>query len=115
MPSSNPILVLTRQAAADMTGARAVTFANGYPASNGARVMGVIFSTGVASGDFFPVVVAGTVPVESGAAIPDGSEVIADTQGRAIPATGTAGEQVFADALMPAAQSGQYVNVLLRR
>lgn len=76
------ILTLGLTAAGAVTKYRAVTAAGAHAAAD---LYGVAASDAAAAGDYVPVHVVGTAPLEAGAAIPAGTKyVIADAQGRAI-------------------------------
>ena len=69
-------------AAAAVTQYRCVTAVGAHAATN---LYGVAAAAAVNVGDYVPVHVLGTAPIEAGAAIPVGTiYVIADAQGRAI-------------------------------
>lgn len=114
MPASNPGLILTRIAAGEVHSNRAVTYGGTTPNTSGIKVLGVS-AFDVKAGEPFGVIVTGTAPIEAGAAVAVGDDIITDAQGRAIPATGAAGERPFADALTAAPGAGKLIEVLLKR
>jgi len=134
-----PLLELSLTASGAVTGLRCVGFSGAQAGTQGQKVAGVA-RYDAASGEVFPIIASGTAVVEAGAAITVGQSLIADSQGRAIPATGSlalaAGaiavtssaangaailsgadlpEYVFGDALEAADGSGRKIEVLLRR
>ena len=138
MPTQSiTLLSLTATASGAVTERRAVKFSGAQADTQGEKVLGVAHQ-GAADGKDFAVDVRGTAVIEAGAAIAVGESLIVDTQGRAIPATGSlaivAGatavtssaangqilegadlpEHVFADALQAAAAAGDLIEVLLR-
>lgn len=114
MPTSNPGLTLTRIAAGEVHANRAVTFGGTIPSASGVKVLGVsVFDAKI--GEPFGVIVSDTAVIEAGAAVAEGDDIITDTQGRAIPATGAVGERPFADALAAASGAGKLIEVLLKR
>jgi len=138
MSQSISTLALTLAAAGAITAERCVGFDGLQATVQGQKIQGVARFAGVA-GDQITLDVAGTVVVESGAAIAVGEALIVDATGRAMPATGalavaagatavtssaangailTGGdgpEFVFADALEAATAAGELIEVLLRR
>lgn len=114
MPAANPDLILTRIAAGTIQANRAVTFGNVVPNAAGAKVLGVS-AFDAAMGEPVAVVATGTAMILTGAAVTEGDDIITDNQGRAIPATGAAGERVFADALTGATGAGKLIEVILKR
>lgn len=114
MAASNPGLTLTRIAAGEIHANRAVTFGGTIPNASGAKVLGVSVFDAV-TGEPFGVIVSDTAIIEAGAAVAEGDDIITDAQGRAIPATGAAGERPFADALTAATGAGKLIEVLLKR
>ncbi len=114
MPASNPGLTLTRIAAGEVHANRAVTFGGTTPNASGAKVLGVSVFDAV-PGEPFGVIVSGTAIIEAGGAVAVGDDIIADAQGRAIPASGAAGERPFADALTAASGAGKLIEVILKR
>lgn len=115
MPASNPDLILTRIAAGEIQGNRAVTFADTIPAAAGAKVLGVAaFDCHAGQPYAVHVTGTGTAIIVAGAAVPLGADVVTDPQGRAVPATGADGERPFGDALTAAAGAGTLIEVLLK-
>ncbi|MBF0627866.1 MAG: DUF2190 family protein [Magnetococcales bacterium] len=132
------ILTLTVMASATIPACRAVGFDGAVIATTGGKPMGIAM-TAATTGSALAVVTHGTAVVETGAAIALGAPLIADTQGRAIPATsllqvaagatpvtssaangtilagGDSPEFVFGDALQPASGAGEFIEILLRR
>lgn len=113
MPPSNPELILTRTAVGNISANRAVTHADTTPDTAGVKVLGVAASDAVI-GEPYGVTVTGTAIIEAGAAVSVGDDIITDNQGRAIPATGTAGERPFGDALTGATAAGKLFEILLK-
>lgn len=131
------LLDLSLVASGAVSEARAVGFGGAQVASQGVKVLGVA-NQAAASGAGFTVRARGTAVIETGAAITLGASLIADAEGRAIPATGTLGlaagavavtssaangailtggnlpEFVFADALQAASGAGEFIEVLMR-
>lgn len=125
-------LDLSFQAAGAVMARRAVGYNGAQASQQGQRVLG-ISPRPAADKTYSDATVSGTAIVEAGEAFPIGSELIVDTQGRAIlkrnrPVGGlwsgwqsTADfinpemEHVFANALEAAAAQGEFVEVLLRR
>lgn len=110
------ILNLTMAASGTVVEYRAAGFDGAQATTQGQKVMGAVM-TAAGDGEYFGVVIIGTAVIESGAAVNEGDSLISDAQGRAIPATGGAGEFIFADAIQgqEATASGQLIEVLLRR
>lgn len=108
------ILTLTLVASGTVVEHRAVGFDAVQANIQGQKVMGTAM-TAAASGATYGVVTHGTAIIETGAAVTVGDSLIADSQGRAIPATGVLPEFVFADALQSASGTGEMIEVLLRR
>jgi hypothetical protein len=106
------VLSLSVIATAALTKYRAVTAAGAHAAAD---IYGVTKTDG-AIGDCVAVDVIGTTTIEAGAAIPaDTKYVIADAQGRAIPATGTPTPGTSLGKLVPgqsAGAAGDLVEVL---
>ena len=137
-PIAHTTLALTRKAAGAIAACRLVGFDNQQASVQGQKVMGPAH-TDAALNEDFTVNVSGTAVVEIGAPVSDGDPLIVDATGRAIAATGAlavaAGgvavtssaangailvgadgpEFVFADALQDGAQTGDLIEVLLRR
>lgn len=113
MSASNPVLILSREAADNIHPRRLVTHGNAHPTTSGERVLGAS-QTSAGPSSVFAVVVLGTALVEAGAPITNGDLLIADNHGRAIPATGSEHEFVFGEALSPASTEGKFLEVLLR-
>lgn len=131
-------LALTAKATGAIAQYRAVGFSGAQATVQGQKIMGVARHA-AELGEQLTLDVAGTVIVESGAAIAIGDALIVDVQGRAIPATSLAvragatamtstaangagvlqgsetPERAFADALEVATAAGQFIEVLLRR
>lgn len=132
------LLALTVQAVGAISAHRAVGFDGAQATVQGQKIMGVSRVTDV-DGAALPVDVAGSVTIESGAAISVGDSLIVDSAGRAIPVTGALGvaagatavtsaaangailtgadlpEFVLGDALEAASAAGEFIEVLLRR
>ncbi|WP_130471743.1 DUF2190 family protein [Candidatus Magnetaquicoccus inordinatus] len=132
------ILTLTVIASGAVTEHRAIAFNGSQATQAGQKVMGSSVSR-AATGEPLAVVTCGTAIIEAGAAITVGQSLICDSQGRAVPTTGslTVGsgavavsssaangaillggdlpEFVFADALQAASAAGELIEVLLRR
>jgi hypothetical protein len=135
---SMSILTLTMIANGAVTENRLVGFNGAQATVAGQKVMGSSM-TKAANGEALGVVTHGTAIVETGVAITVGAALVCDSQGRAVPASGTLGvlsgavavtssaangailqgsdlpEFVFADALQAASGSGELIEVLLRR
>lgn len=107
-------LSLTFQASSEVKRRRAIGFNGAQASVAGQKVMG-ISPRDTSLGNISDVTVIGTEVIETGGAFATGSSLIADAQGRAIVATGGAGEYVFSDALESAGAAGEFVEVLLRR
>lgn len=139
MSQAVSLMSLSWRAPAVVASFRCIGFNGGQISTQGAKVAGVA-DYGAATGEQFAATCVGTAIVEAGAAFAAGDSLIADAQGRAIPATGplavgagatavtsTAAngasvlqgadlpEFVFADALEAATAPGQFVEVLFRR
>lgn len=139
MTATTPIFTDSLLAAGTVMAYRCVTHAGAQATVQGEKVYGVA-NANMADGKAVPVVVVGTVRIESGAAVAVGDSLICDSQGRAIPATGalqvaagatpvTSGaangaavltganlpEYVFADARTSAAGAGTIIVAALRR
>ncbi|MBF0189782.1 MAG: DUF2190 family protein [Magnetococcales bacterium] len=132
------VLTLTVMTSGAVSACRAVDFNGAMIAVQGGKPMGVAM-TSATQNSALAVVTHGTAVAESGAAITLGAPLIADAQGRVIPATSTlrlaAGatavtssaangpileggdppEFVLGDALQPASGSGEFIEILLRR
>ncbi|MBF0341926.1 MAG: DUF2190 family protein [Magnetococcales bacterium] len=132
------VLTLTVVASGTIAAGHAVGFNGATVTTQGGKPMGIAM-TAAATGNALAVVTHGTAVVETGAAITLGQALIADTQGRLIPATsalhiaagatavtssaangailtgGDAPEFVIGDALQPAAGAGEFIEILLRR
>ncbi|MEO5345858.1 MAG: DUF2190 family protein [Magnetococcus sp. YQC-9] len=132
------VLTLTVIASEAVSACRAVDFDGAMIDTQGDKPMGIAMSAAPA-GAALAVVTHGTAVAETGAAISRGQALIADDQGRVIPATGTlsiaAGatpvtssaangaileggdgpEFMIGDALQPAAGAGEFIEILLRR
>lgn len=132
------VLTLTLIASGAVAENRAVGFDGAQADTQGQKVMGTAMTV-AANGETLGVVTHGTAIIETGASVAVGDSIIADTQGRAMPATGAltlaAGavavtssaangailegsdspEFVFADALQSAGGAGEFIEVLLRR
>ncbi|MBF0272811.1 MAG: DUF2190 family protein [Magnetococcales bacterium] len=132
------VLTLTVMASSAVSACRAVGFNGAVIAVQGGKPMGVAM-TAATQNSALAVVTHGTAVAESGAPITLGAPLIADTQGRVIPATSTlrlaAGatavtssaangpileggdppEFVLGDALQPASGAGEFIEILLRR
>jgi hypothetical protein len=127
------------QAPSAVTAYRCVDYTGAQLATQGAKVMGVAQRAALA-GDGYEAGVIGSTLVEAAGAIPIGSSVISDNQGRAMVSTGklavaagatpvTSGaangtavlsggdtpEFIFGDALSAATQAGDLIEVLIRR
>ncbi|MGA1856929.1 capsid cement protein [Azospirillum sp. 11R-A] len=139
MSQALSLMSLSWRATASVAACRCVGFDGAQIGVKGAKVAGVS-DYSAAEGEMFAATCVGTAMVEAGAAFNPGDSLIADAQGRAIPATGplavkagatavtsTAAngaavlqgadlpEFVFADALEAATGPGQRVEVLFRR
>nr|WP_295832819.1 capsid cement protein [uncultured Azospirillum sp.] len=138
MSQALSLMSLSWRASASVAACRCVGFDGAQIGVQGAKVAGVS-DYSAAEGEMFAATCVGTAMVEAGAAFDVGDSLIADAQGRAIPATGplsvkagatavtsTAAngavlegadlpEFVFADALEAATGPGQRVEVLFRR
>jgi hypothetical protein len=131
------VLTLTLIASSAITANRAVGFDGIQATSQGQKVMGASV-TDAETGNSVAVITHGSAILEAGAAITLGDSLIADSQGRVIPAsvlgvasgatpvTGTAAngavlegaelpDFVVADALQAASGAGKMIEVLLRR
>lgn len=132
------LLTLTAVASGAVTAGRAIGFSGAMIAAQGAKPFGIAL-TAAASGQALPVVTHGTVVAETGAAVSLGDALIADAQGRVIPATaplrvaagatpvtssgangailegGDPPEFLLGDALQAASGAGQFIEILLRR
>lgn len=115
MKAHNALFALPLTAAGPVRGNRCVGFDGAEIAAQGGKVAGVAQYPADKAGDPLAVTAIGEAVVETGAAVVRGDSLIADAQGRAIPAAGTAGEHVFADAEEAAAASGSTILALLRR
>lgn len=104
----------TLRAAGAVVAARLVGFDGAQATVAGQKVLGPA-QYAAADGELVAVDAIGTSMVEAGAAIAVGDDLIADAQGRAVPAAGGAGEYVFADALQAATGAGQRIEAILRR
>ncbi|MBF0448581.1 MAG: DUF2190 family protein [Magnetococcales bacterium] len=131
------VLTLTLTTSGDVTANRAVGFDGAQATVQGQKVMGASV-TDAASGNPLALITSGTAILESGAAIAVGDSLVADSQGRVIPASaltvaagvtpvissgangalligGDLPEFILADALQSASASGEMIEVLLRR
>ncbi|MBF0163427.1 MAG: DUF2190 family protein [Magnetococcales bacterium] len=132
------VLTLTVIASEAISACRAVDFDGAAIAAQGGKAMGIAMSAAT-SGAALAVVTHGTAVAEAGAAITRGQALIADAQGRVIPATsalrvaagatpvtssaangailegGDPPEFILGDALQPAASAGDFIEILLRR
>lgn len=108
------VLVLTFKASGAVPRRRAIGFNGARATVAGQKVMGVS-PRDAGDGTYSDVTVIGTEVIETGGAFVAGDSLIVDAQGRAVIATDTAGEFVFADALDVSAGQGSFVEVLLRR
>lgn len=110
---SSPLQSLTFLANGIVGSYRAIGFNGAQATVQGQKVLGVS-PRDVVPGKYSDVVVSGTTVVAAGGSLVVGDSLIADTFGRAIKATGAAGEFIFADAL-EVAGNGDFVEALLRR
>lgn len=132
------VLTLTVVASGTISAGRGVDFAGAQLATQGQKPMGLAM-TAATTGQAVAVVTHGTAVAETGAAISVGDALIADSQGRVIPATsllslaagatpvtssaangailvgGDTPEFVIGDAMQPAAGAGEFIEILLRR
>jgi hypothetical protein len=132
------LLILTVIATGAVSENRAVAFNGSQASASGQKVMGTSMSR-AATGEALAVVTSGTAIIESGAAITVGQSLMSDSQGRAIPVSGTLSlasgatavtssaangavlygadlpEYSFADAMQAASGAGELIEVLLRR
>ncbi|MEO5335192.1 MAG: DUF2190 family protein [Magnetococcus sp. YQC-5] len=132
------VLTLTVVATGTIAAGRAVGFNGAAIGTQGQKPMGIAM-TAASQGSALAVVTLGTAVVESGAAITLGASLIADSQGRAIPATsalrvasgvtavtssaangailegGDLPEHIIGDALQAASGAGEFIEILLRR
>ncbi|MBF0098565.1 MAG: DUF2190 family protein [Magnetococcales bacterium] len=132
------LLILTVIANGSVSENRAVAFNGSQASIAGQKVMGASVSR-AATGEALAVVTSGTAIMESGAAITVGQSLMSDSQGRAVPVSGTLTvasgavavtssaangailqgaelpEYLFADALQAASGAGELIEVLLRR
>ena len=106
-------LSLTYTATGAVAANRAIGFNGAQASVAGQKVLGVS-PRAAATGTNSDVSVTGTALIEAGAAVAAGASLIVDAAGRAVTATGTAGEFIFADAL-EAGTAGRVFEVLLRR
>jgi len=110
MSQSVSLLTLSVRASATLTAQRFVSPTGGLPTAGG-NALGVARTDG-AEGDLVPVDVIGTAVVEAGAAIPAGTAVEVDAQGRAVPqSTGVTLGRLAPEAV--AAAAGDRVEVIL--
>ncbi|MDO5289340.1 MAG: DUF2190 family protein [Pseudomonadota bacterium] len=82
-PTFHPILTLTITAATDLDHAHRFVGFDGRPSTAGAKALGVNNAT-FAAGEQASVDAIGVVLVESGGAVPQGAEVQAGAEGRAV-------------------------------
>ncbi len=138
MSQSRSIFTLSVLSAGAVSRGRAVTFGGGQVAAAGAKALGIARTAATAAGQDVQVAVIGTAVAEAGAAIAVGDSLVADAQGRLVPAlplrvaagatgvTSTAAngailtggdppQAVVADALEAAGAAGAFVEVLLRQ
>jgi len=138
MSQSRSILTLSAVSTGAIARGRAVTYAGGQVSAAGAKALGIARTAATAAGQDVQVSVIGTAVAEAGAAIAVGDSLVADAQGRLIPAqplrvaagatavTSTAAngailtgsdtpQVVVADALEAAGAAGAFVEVLLRQ
>jgi hypothetical protein len=132
---SNALLALTVTPTADVPACRAVGYDGALVDATGARVFGVSQYM-IPAGRAGAVTVVGTATIEAGAAVAVGDALIADDQGRAIPAAALAiqsgvttltstlstgnfvgailPQHIFGGAMEVAAVAGQYIQIFLR-
>jgi hypothetical protein len=132
---SNPLLALTVTPVAVVPACRAVGYDGELIDTEGNQVFGVSQYL-IPAGRAGAVTVAGTACIETGAAVAVGDALIADDEGRAIPAAALAiqsgvtaltstlstgnfvgailPQHIFAGAMEAATASGQYIQILLR-
>lgn len=108
------VLVLTFRASGTVLRRRAIGFNGAQATAAGQKVMGVS-PRDASDGDYSDATVIGTTVIDAGGAFAAGDSLVVDSQGRAVIATGTAGEFVFADALEASGGVNSPVEVLLRR
>ena len=107
------LLSLTFKAFGAVLPRRAIGFDNAQVSVAGQKVMGVS-PRATNNGGFSDIDVIGTSVVEAGGAFIRGDSLTVDASGRAVLST-NATDFVFADALEPSGQAGEFVEVLLRR
>lgn len=115
MKAHSSLFALTAIAAGEIAANRAVGWDDAQASVQGQKVKGVSQYPADGAGEAIAVTAIGEVAIETGAAVAAGASLIADADGRAITATGTAGEYVFADAEEAASAAGETIMALLRR
>jgi hypothetical protein len=111
-PLSCAVYTRSAIAAGAVTQRRFVKVSGAQATVQGEKVLGVSKYTAPDQGDL-ALDVLGSSVVEAGAAVAADADVITDADGRAITATGAAGERIVGRALSVASAAGAAIEILL--